>query len=151
MECVNLKERFGKKYRVDYEESYYAERGDGARADDPWLQTILCQRGRVFPWGGDKLAASTNGRGPTATKLTGLHFVTVPQDGDDGVTVVFPVDKFAQIAKLMLPRRRRQVSDAERARLAAMGAGFRFSPGTQSSSSERQSTNGVKGGILVQA
>jgi hypothetical protein len=27
MDCVNLRERFGRQYRVEYEESYYAERG----------------------------------------------------------------------------------------------------------------------------
>ncbi len=30
MECINLKEQFGKRFRVRYEESYYADRGAGA-------------------------------------------------------------------------------------------------------------------------
>jgi hypothetical protein len=126
MNCVNIKERFGGKYRITYEESYYAQYGENARVEDAWLQIIPCRRGHLFPWGGDKLAASTNSRGSAARRLAGLDFVTVVQDGDDGVTVLFPVERFAEIAEIMGPRRRRQVSDAERARLA--GLSRRFSP-----------------------
>jgi hypothetical protein len=37
MECINLKARFGKRYKVTYEESYFAEYGPHARKEDPWL------------------------------------------------------------------------------------------------------------------
>jgi hypothetical protein len=51
----------------------------------------------------------------------GLRPSTVVQDGDDGVTAVFHVDDFETVAELLKPRRGRQVSEHERARLAAMG------------------------------
>ena len=117
-----------------YEESYCAERGDAARAEDPWLQIIPCRLGHIFPWGGSTLAASTNTRGGTARNLAPLDFTTVAQDGDDGLTVLFPVEKFAQVAELMKPRRRRQISETERARLADMGRKY----GYQARISERQ-------------
>ena len=44
-DCVDLKEHFGHKYRVAYEESYAAERGERAFARDPYhvrgLQFVL--------------------------------------------------------------------------------------------------------------
>ena len=30
MECVNLKERFGKRFKVGHDEAYFAERGERA-------------------------------------------------------------------------------------------------------------------------
>ena len=41
--CIDLKKLFGKQFRVCYEESYHADKGEGARAADPWLMILLCQ------------------------------------------------------------------------------------------------------------
>ena len=53
-------------------------------------------------------------------------FATLHQDGDDGLTVLFPVERFHEVATLMKPRRRRVLSDAERQRLREMGAKYAF-------------------------
>ena len=52
-ECVNLKARFGGRFKVVYEESYAAERGGHGRAEDPWLMVIPCQHGEIYPYGYD--------------------------------------------------------------------------------------------------
>jgi hypothetical protein len=145
MDFVNLRERFGRQYRVTMEESYYAERGNSARADDPALQIILCQRGHIYPFGPSTLAAATNARGATARRLAALDFATIHQDGDDGITILFPVGRMPEVAVLMKPRRRRHVSEAERARLAAMGAKYGFRSGTQARSDERPCVETVQG------
>jgi hypothetical protein len=122
MDCINLKERFGRRYRVQYEESFYAERGERARADDPWLQIIPCQRGHLYPWGPSTMAAATSTRGPTAHRLAAMPYTTIHQDGSDGITVLFPVAKLPEVAGIMGARRRRQprpLTDAQRAALAA--------------------------------
>lgn len=123
MDCIDLRQRFGKKYRVKYEESYYAERGDGARSDAPWLQIIPCQHGHIYPFGGEMLAASTDTRGPIAKRLVRLACTAVVQDGDDGVNASFHVDDFDQIAEIIKPRkrRRRSMSEEDKKRLAEMG------------------------------
>jgi len=125
-DCIHLRERFGDRYKVRYEESYYAERGPHARGDDPWLQIIPCRRGHIFPHGGELLAASTDAAGPAAKRLKALPGVKVHQDGSDGVTVLFPVERFDQVADIMHPRRRRIVSEKERARLKRMGKAYLF-------------------------
>ena len=61
IKCINLKKRFGARYKVRCEESYRAEHGVSARAQDPWLMILLCQYGHIFPWGGSVLAASVDG------------------------------------------------------------------------------------------
>ena len=58
MNCPNLKELYGDRFKVRYEESYFAEHGSGAWREDPWLMILLCQRGHICPWGPDTLAAS---------------------------------------------------------------------------------------------
>jgi len=93
--CLNLRELFGKRFRVMYEESYHAQYGPGARREDPHLMILLCRYGHLFAWQGNELAASVDGH---------------PNVAD-----------FAKVARIMRPRRRRQVSQAQRDRLRAMG------------------------------
>jgi hypothetical protein len=121
MKTINLKERFGDRYRVTFEESYFAERGKEARADDPWLQILLCRHGHISPCGGNILMTSTNKHGAVANQLAALRCVQVIQDGDDGINAIFCVDDFDTVAALMKPRRRRQVSERERERLGNLG------------------------------
>ncbi len=120
--CINLKERYGRRYRVVPEESYQGEYGDGARTPDPWLLTIPCRFGHVFPHGSDLLAASVDGHPKLANRLRKLKCCEVHQDGNFGeLTVLFDVADFAKVARIMRPRRRRQISETERQRLRAMG------------------------------
>lgn len=146
MDCIDLKDLFGKRYRVTYEESYYAEHGDEGRAGDPWLQVICCQNGHIYPHGGDWLAASTNRRGAVATALTALECTEVLQDGDDGLNVAFRVEHFEEVAALLKPRRKRLISEAERKRLAEMGRAnlerYRQA-NVEASENERESPDGM--------
>jgi len=136
-DCINLKEMFGERFKIDVEESYYAERPEFRAAELPWLMMIPCQNGHICPWGGSNLAACTNGSGAIAKRLKDLSFTTVAQDGADGANVVFDVAHFDQVAEIMLPRRRRRLSPEARQRLAEAGAKTRFGHGTQSDSEAR--------------
>jgi hypothetical protein len=131
MNCVNLRERFGRRYRVEHEESYYAQYGPRARTDDPWLQIIPCRAGHIYPWGHSTLAASTDGLGPTARKLAALAFTTVHQDGSDGVTVLFPVERFPDVAALMHPKRRRRMTEEQREAAVERLAKYAFTAARQ--------------------
>jgi hypothetical protein len=116
-ECLNLRERFGERFKVTMEESFHAERD---RGDVPALQIIQGRRGHVYPWDGTRLAANTSKAGGTAKRLKALPWVEVYTDGSDGVTVLFPVDRLDEVADLLLLRRRRRVSEQERERLAEL-------------------------------
>jgi len=129
-DCINLKEMFGEQFKVEYEESYYAERSRET-VEDPWLMVLLCENGHICPWGGSNLAACTNGSGSVAKRLKALPFTTVAQDGADGANVVFDVAHFDRVAEIMKPRRRRRLSPEARQRFAEAGAKTRFGHGTQ--------------------
>jgi hypothetical protein len=117
MDCIDLKERFGRRHRVRYEESYRADRGRG-RTRDPWLMILACRYGHILPWGGNLLAASVDGHPNIAGRLRTLSCCTVVQDGDFGeLTVTFDVADFQTVARIMRPRCRRQISDKEKAEM----------------------------------
>lgn len=128
-DCIDLQERFGRRFRTEQEESYTAENGPGARRRDPWLTIIPCRFGHLFPFGGDLLAASIDGRPKVAARLRKLDCVRVHQDGDAGeLTVVFDVRDLAKVVKIIRPRRRRRISPERRAELADRMRAIRKTP-----------------------
>ena len=127
--CVNLKERFGRRFKIVMEESYGVQYGPRATRDDPWLQIIPGRLGHVFVHSATMLAASTNTAGPTARRLVALPGVVLWQDASDGVTVLFPPDRLEAVAALLHLRRRRVLSEAAKAHLRVLGAKYGFKPG----------------------
>ena len=128
-ECVNLKERFGDRFKVVYEESYQAERGEHGRAEDPWLMIMLCQHGEIYPYGDDQLVASTKVVGGIARALKALPFTTLHQDGSDGADVIFPVDRFEDVAGIMKSRKRRRMTEAAKWQAADRLRQYQFTKG----------------------
>jgi len=126
--CVNLQERFGKRFKVRYEESYFAQYGPRSLVVDPWLMVIPCVGGEIYPHGGDTLAAYLRS-GPRGKELRRLGCVRVKTDGSDGTTVLFHVADFDQVARIMQPRRRRTATEKVRAHLAVVGVKTRFRDG----------------------
>jgi hypothetical protein len=55
MDCPNLRELAGERYRV---------RRETGISRDPWNDYIPCLRGHICPWGSDLLAACTDRRRP---------------------------------------------------------------------------------------
>jgi len=114
MRCINLRERFGRRYRIAIEE------GHRRRNPDPWSLLIVCRYGEIYPFGGDRLAASVAGHRGVAARLRRLLHVKIEQDGDYGeLTASFDARHFSEVARIMRPRRRRQVSESQKAELAA--------------------------------
>lgn len=110
---IDLRKEFGHRWMIGLDE---AARG---RWTDPWLYKIECRHGEIFPWGDDKLAASTVGSGAVANRLLKLPDIDVIHDGSDGATVVFFRRSIREVASLMKPRRARKASSAQLAALAS--------------------------------
>lgn len=110
----DLEALYGHKYKITLEEAYYAERPEFRQQEKVWHMLIPCKYGTIGPWGTDTLVASTFGPGAIANRLKRLSGVTVWQDGDDGVSVVFLVPMFQTIAKIIRPRSKRRLSESER-------------------------------------
>jgi len=134
MTPINLRGRFGNRYKIDYDPAHTG------RKDDPWLQVIDCQRGHIYPHSTELLGVATNGRGPTAKAIARMPGVTVVQDGDDGINAVFPVELFPKVAKLIKPRRKRQLTAEQRQLATQRLAQHRISSARQSSSETLEPT-----------
>ena len=83
-----------------------------------------------------------------ANKVFAILGTEVAQCGDDGWNVTFDVDLFDQVAELVKPRRRKQVSEAERQRLAEMSreySPFRKSPISEAPETHLESLQTVPG------
>jgi hypothetical protein len=109
MKCINLRQQYGDRFKVRYGEDYSAEYGPNARIEAPVYLEIPCANGFIAPWSDSELVACTKTAGAVARKLKALRFTTTAQDGDDGANVVFPVDRFEEVAAIMKPRRRRRL------------------------------------------
>jgi hypothetical protein len=122
--CVDLQARFGRRYRVSFEASGVT-RSQWPEADRAWLLEIRCRRGVVYSQGGDVLAAVTD-RPLIGRRLRRLPCILSVR-GDIETIVTFHVDDAPAVFAQLHPYRRRQVSTAERQRLAALSArhGFR--------------------------
>jgi hypothetical protein len=124
MECIDLRENFGRQYKITYDEAYDAK---GRHRDklDPWLMQIICQRGTIYPFGGTKLVVEVDNRSKLAGRMQRLGCVTPIQKGDHEKSFLFDVEHFDEVAEIVRPRRRRQVSDEVRERLARLGTRFK--------------------------
>ena len=80
------------------------------------------------------MAACTAKSGTVAKRLRALPFVSVVQDGTDGINAVFDVYHFDTVAEIMQPRRRRRLTPEGKARLAEAGRKTRFKHGTRGDS-----------------
>ncbi|MHB8969719.1 MAG: hypothetical protein ACYC3X_06115 [Pirellulaceae bacterium] len=106
--CLDLLDTFGDRYRVR------REAPAGTRSD-PWSQIIPCQHGHIYPHGGNLLGFASRRRGAVARRVACLPYAEVMQAGDDGLNIVFPLERFTEVAAIVHPKRRRRLSDAQRA------------------------------------
>jgi len=125
MECVNLREEFGDRYRLFFDASVPVSgpgRDTGRR--DPWMMCLRTgsRNGRfveLYPGGGGRLRVDVDYRGPTVSRLLAIEGVELVQDGDREKTLEFDVGLFGDVDAVLKFRRKRQLSDEERARLRA--------------------------------
>jgi hypothetical protein len=127
--CINLAQMFSDRYRIGHDEAAITW---GERRD-PWMMTIPCAgRGlTIYPQGGTTLALECNCRPGIARQVAATPGVRIHQDGGmaGGMTFLFDVSLFEQVAEIVKPRRRRRLSEEERARrIERFGAARRNAP-----------------------
>jgi len=148
-QCVDLRATFAGRFRFAWDESYEAERPEFRAVEAPWLIIIPGRHGRIFPWGGRRLAAYSASR--TARRaLEAREGVTVAQGGASCAEVIVTfdvslIDAVAAIVGSKQPRKR--LTPDQRAALIERGRGFRF-PSTKDGANARQRTPDSTNGLL---
>jgi hypothetical protein len=46
LDCIDLKDRFGREFRITWDPAA------GERSADPWMMTMPCRKGEIYPHGG---------------------------------------------------------------------------------------------------
>lgn len=106
--CINLQNRYGAKYRLSLDPA-------AVSLGDRWGHQIPC-RGQgvtIYPHGGELLAVEVNHRRGIARQLAQLG-LRCTQDGDTETTFIFPVSRFDEVAAVVKPRKRRQLTGAHK-------------------------------------
>lgn len=109
MECLNLRELFGDKYRVTVDR----ESAESPRDKDPWVQEMRCRRGVIYPYSRSLLAVQVDYHPIIAQRLVRMGFQFI-QDGDHEKTFVFTSDRFDEVAEIVQPYARRYLSEEQR-------------------------------------
>ena len=124
MNPINLKDLYGKRYKIGFDPSVQYEEG-GKR--DPWYYLILCRSGNIYPYSDELLGFHCTSR-IIRNRLHKEHpEIRVQNWSDDGEAIfLFPVELFDIVAEYAKPRKKRQVSESERKRLAEIGQRFLF-------------------------
>jgi len=117
----DLKALYGARFQITFDEA--AERG----RKDLWMMQIPCAgKGvMIYPHGENLLAVQCDNRPSIAKRLADLGLRLV-QDGDAEKTFVFPVERFEEVAAIVKPRRRRLLTEEQRAMLASIRKPFLF-------------------------
>lgn len=142
--CVDLRERFGTRYRAR-KEADGATWYDTPEAERVWLLELPCRYGFVYPHGAEMLAAVVTGR--YARQQVAALPCIVSRRGDEELVVTFRVDDAETVLAILKPRRRRQVSPEQREQLRAMGFGGRLRH-AESAPAEPEATQGAKTGNI---
>jgi hypothetical protein len=97
MTCIDLRERFGAKYRIGHDPA----RRPG-ESFDPWLLVIRCKNGEIYPFGGTTLAVDVEeGHRNIRKRLKGLPCCRVHQRGHDFACYLFDVEDFETVAQIV--------------------------------------------------
>src|SRR5262245_45891867 len=149
--CIDLRPWLGDRDRIGWDPA------DASGHRDPWLMTVPCRFGTVYPHGGDRLAVEGDGHKNVVARLRRLAGVRLHQGGDREFTFVFHGSLFLAVAALVRPRKRRRMTEEQRLRAAERLGPWRFqrSPGEpghrgaqepQAEAPERGSTHPEVGG-----
>ena len=143
----NLQALFGARFRIGRDPAAQT----CAEKREPWMQTLLCRNGVIYPHGANRLAVEC--KGATASRLMTLRGITVHQQGDTDWTLTFDPAAFDAVAAIVKPRKRRLQSEEQKVACAARLNPFRYKKRPQSAAhspkNDERHIRAVQDGWLV--
>lgn len=109
---INLKESFGKQYKIFEEESWWHEPKGEQKAGRVWSQEMRGQNGKVYAKDATALLAYTD-RPKTRQNLKQMG-LTIHQWGDEEAVFVFQPERLEEVAGVLRLRRKRRMSQEQR-------------------------------------
>ena len=110
-------ERFGeRRYKFAFDPCY-SSFNVPRESLDPWMMTIPCEVGHIYPFGDRLLAIDIEGHCRMRGMVKRLACTELHTEGDADICCLFDVANIDQVAKLVKPKRRRQYTDEQRAEM----------------------------------
>ena len=105
--CINLKDVFGSKYKITFDESY-SPKHKNKDLLDAWYMQLPCKSKDVciYPYGNTKLCVEVNNKQKIAKQLLQLPNIKVHQNGGlrGNMTFTFDIKEFDLIAQIVKPK-----------------------------------------------
>ena len=109
--CIDLRERFGQKYRIGFDEAVETK-------NDPWMMTIHCRWGTIYPHGAELLALVATGAWLANRRSQNLAVAAAAASPvaivallfPDGGTQPFHTASFAEVCAVEPDEARRQAA-----------------------------------------
>jgi hypothetical protein len=98
----NLRKLFGDQYQITHDPAAQSRK----EMADPWMMTLKCTRGVIYPFGENTLALELDYHPRVAKRVAQIPGVCLHQDGGHEKTFTFPVDVFSQVAEVVRPHKR---------------------------------------------
>lgn len=127
---IDLKEQYGKRYKVTLDESWDVER-DRKAADRPWYEEIKGKRGWCYLHNRSVLSVEISNRVFNAYQHKMPFPYSYVRGGDETQKVLVEEEHIAKAINFIIPRRKRMLSEAHKAKLLAASAKFRFPAGSK--------------------
>jgi hypothetical protein len=130
---MNLANLTANRYKIVLEETWYHERSEVRSADKIWYEQISCRGGALI--GLYSLSPLTLLQlwtpRPKNARIVWESIKDTPEvradfafDGE--AVIYFPLESLQQVAELAGAKRKRRLSEEEKAKLVEMGKGYRF-------------------------
>jgi hypothetical protein len=126
MDCLNLQKLFGKTYKITFDPAYDHKSVPRAKLD-PWMMQIPCKEREttIYPFDAVTLAIEAVSRRTAAKELDRLG-LKVHQDAWDFKTFLFDVSQFDKVAAIVSPRKRRILTETQKAERRERLAAYAF-------------------------
>lgn len=140
---MNLKDTFGKRYRIRMDKSYAAETMPGKEKDIAWYYEIDGRNGQIYNHSETEIQFWINGR-RRSKKIKRLHpHWEVQQFCDEGSAWVLPNAMIGEAFKWIKPRKHRIVDPKQAERLK----NYQFKHATQNAKTTEIKAIPPKGGV----
>lgn len=117
--CIDIKELFGNRYRIVFDEAVVSW------TSDPWYYQIPCLFGHIYPHSSDLLGFFCTG--PVVMRRLHRQHPDLEWTECDGEGIFyFNLDQFDMVAGYAKPRKRRKLSSEHKRKLAESNMRFRF-------------------------
>ncbi len=133
---IDLKKRFGKRYRIFMDEAWYietAESNPDKMKEKPWYYEFRGKYGKIYLYGSsNKLAVNISSNIISRrverdnTNIFDLYLKT-----SEGSIFLFDQEHTEFVAKLIKAKRKKQLSEKHKNKLVESGKSFRFSTGVR--------------------